>query len=53
MKSVTVIKYAIQDKFKLAAARPQYQLEKYNRAVPWSEEFVTEIKSGLSACQVM
>lgn len=28
-------------------------MERYNRAVPWSDHFVTEIKSGLSACQVM
>ncbi|KNG85761.1 oligopeptide transporter [Aspergillus nomiae NRRL 13137] len=48
-----VLTYAIHDKFKMDAARPHYQLEKHNRAVPWTDRFVTEIQSGLRACQVM
>ncbi|KAE8340233.1 hypothetical protein BDV24DRAFT_134444 [Aspergillus arachidicola] len=53
LKAGKVLAYAIHDKFKIDAARPRYQLEKHNRTVPWTDRFVTEIKSGLRACQVM
>ncbi|KAB8223433.1 POT family-domain-containing protein [Aspergillus novoparasiticus] len=53
LKAGKVLAYAIHDRFKIDAARPRYQLEKHNRAVPWTDRFVTEIKSGLRACQVM
>ncbi|KAK2591369.1 hypothetical protein QQS21_010946 [Conoideocrella luteorostrata] len=53
IKSGSVIKIALQNKFNLDAARPRFQQENYHRAVPWSERFVTEIKCGLVACQVM
>ncbi|KAE8416520.1 POT family-domain-containing protein [Aspergillus pseudocaelatus] len=53
LKAGKVLAYAIHDKFKIDAARPRYQLEKHNRAVPWTDRFVTEIQSGLRACQVM
>ncbi|KAE8386474.1 POT family-domain-containing protein [Aspergillus alliaceus] len=53
LKAGKVLSYAIHDKFKIDAARPRHQLEKHNRVVPWTDRFVTEIQSGLRACQVM
>jgi proton-dependent oligopeptide transporter, POT family len=53
LKAGKVLGYAVQNKFKIDAARPRYQLEKHGREVPWTDRFVTEIKSGLRACQVM
>ncbi|OGM48252.1 oligopeptide transporter [Aspergillus bombycis] len=53
LKAGKVLAYAIHDKFKIDAARPRYQLERHNRAVPWTDRFVSEIESGLRACQVM
>ncbi|EED17634.1 oligopeptide transporter, putative [Talaromyces stipitatus ATCC 10500] len=53
LKAGKVLGYAIQDRFKIDAARPRWQYEKHNRVVPWTDRFVTEIKSGLCACQVM
>ncbi|KAJ5938296.1 POT family-domain-containing protein [Penicillium verhagenii] len=48
-----VLACSARSKFKIGAARPQYQLEKHNRIVSWSDHFVTELQIGLLACRVM
>lgn len=44
---------AAKNGFKMDRARPLYQQEKFGRSVPWTEEFVEEIRKGLVACRVM
>ncbi|OQD63785.1 hypothetical protein PENPOL_c009G00790 [Penicillium polonicum] len=48
-----VLVYSIRGRFRLDAAKPRFQAEKYGRTVPWDNLFVLEIKRGLKACKVM
>lgn len=48
-----VIIHAIRGGFRLDAAKPAFQAEKYNRKVDWDDRFVSEIRRGLKACKVM
>ncbi|KAF7160351.1 hypothetical protein CNMCM6106_007792 [Aspergillus hiratsukae] len=44
--------YAGRDGFSLDAARPENQLEKYQRVVPWDKEFISELRRALSAFKI-
>jgi POT family proton-dependent oligopeptide transporter len=44
--------YAARDGFSLDAARPEYQLEKHQRVVPWDKEFISGIREALSAFKI-
>lgn len=44
---------AAKNKFKLDHALPAYQLEHFNKTVPWGDIFVAEMKRGILACKVM
>jgi POT family proton-dependent oligopeptide transporter len=44
--------YAARDGFSLDAARPEYQLEKHQRVVPWDKEFISELREALSAFKI-
>jgi POT family proton-dependent oligopeptide transporter len=48
-----VIMYSVRGGFRLEAAKPAYQSEKYGRQVEWDDIFVSEIRRGLNACKVM
>ncbi|KAK3358787.1 peptide transporter PTR2-A [Lasiosphaeria hispida] len=52
-KAGKVVQYAVRGRFRLNAARPAYQAEKWGRVVNWDDEFVSEIGRGLKACVVM
>lgn len=43
---------AIRGGFNLDSAKPSVQESKHGRAVPWDEDFVTELRQALRACQV-
>lgn len=43
----------IQDGFKMEAAKPEPQLSRHNRVVPWTATFVDEIKDSLVICRVL
>lgn len=45
--------YSARERFRLDAAKPVFQAEKYGRTVPWDNLFVLEMKRGLKACKVM
>jgi POT family proton-dependent oligopeptide transporter len=44
--------YAARDGSSLDAARPEYQLEKHQRVVPWDKEFISELREALSAFKI-
>ncbi|GIJ83142.1 hypothetical protein Asppvi_001661 [Aspergillus pseudoviridinutans] len=44
--------YAARGGFSLDAARPEYQLEKHKRVVPWDKEFISELRGALSAFKI-
>lgn len=44
---------AANNGFKLDHAKPSYQESKFERTVPWNDDFVEEIRKGLVACKVM
>ncbi|KAH8692743.1 oligopeptide transporter [Talaromyces proteolyticus] len=48
-----VIMCSAREGFRLDAAKPAYQAEKYRREVEWDDLFVSEIRRGLNACKVM
>ena len=48
-----VLLYAAQNRFRLDAAEPAYQLEHHGRQVPWDTHFLAEIRRGLVACKVL
>ncbi|OQD98299.1 hypothetical protein PENSOL_c009G01338 [Penicillium solitum] len=48
-----VLVYSARERFRLDAAKPVFQAEKYGRTVPWDNLFVLEMKRGLKACKVM
>jgi hypothetical protein len=48
-----VLVCATKGKFRLDAAKPAYQAEKFGRAVSWNDSFVEEIRRGLIACRLM
>ncbi|KAE9978385.1 hypothetical protein EG327_007421 [Venturia inaequalis] len=52
-KATKVIVCSVQDKFRLDAAKPAFQAEKYGKIVGWDDRFVFEMKVGLVACKVM
>lgn len=42
-----------RERFRLDAAKPAFQVEKYGREVEWDDMFVSEMRRGLNACKVM
>jgi proton-dependent oligopeptide transporter, POT family len=44
---------AARSGFKLENAKQPHQYARYGRTVPWSDQFVDEMKRGLLACRVM
>ena len=44
---------AAKSGFKLENAKQPHQYTRYGRTVPWSDQFVDEMKRGLLACRVM
>jgi len=52
-QAAKVLAYAARDRFRLDAAKPTYQFERYGRSVSWNDHFIAEIKRGLIACKVM
>ncbi|KAJ5519177.1 oligopeptide transporter, partial [Penicillium expansum] len=48
-----VLVYSARERFRLDAAKPAFQAEKYRRTVSWDNLFVLEIRRGLKACKVM
>ncbi|KAI9035749.1 oligopeptide transporter [Aspergillus affinis] len=52
-QAAKVLAYSARERFRLEAAKPAFQAEKYGRSVPWVNQFVSEIKRGLVACKVM
>ncbi|KAL4981868.1 hypothetical protein BDW68DRAFT_183093 [Aspergillus falconensis] len=44
--------YAARGGFSLDAARPEYQVEKHQRTVPWDKEFISELRDALSAFKI-
>ncbi|KMP09483.1 peptide transporter PTR2-A [Coccidioides immitis RMSCC 2394] len=48
-----VIACSARERFRLDAAKPAFQAEKYGREVEWDDQFVSEMKRGLIACKVM
>ncbi|KAL5047119.1 hypothetical protein BDW71DRAFT_206936 [Aspergillus fruticulosus] len=44
--------YAARGGLSLDAARPEYQVEKHQRTVPWDKEFISELWDALSAFKI-
>ena len=44
---------AAKSGFKLDHAKQDYQQTHFGRTVPWTDQFVDEMKRGLLACRVM
>ncbi|KAH8801779.1 peptide transporter PTR2-A [Xylogone sp. PMI_703] len=53
LQATKVLAYSAKGGFKLDFAKPGYQLERYGKAVSWSDNFIAEMKCGLLACRVM
>lgn len=51
-KLLSALACAIKGGMRLDAAEPAAQLEKHGRAVPWDEQFVTDLRQALQACKV-
>jgi POT family proton-dependent oligopeptide transporter len=52
-RTAETLSCAAKSGFNLDHAKSSYQAEKFGRIVPWSDDFVDEIKKGLVACRVM
>ncbi|KMU78476.1 peptide transport protein PTR2 [Coccidioides immitis RMSCC 3703] len=52
-QAAKVIACSARERFRLDAAKPAFQAEKYGREVEWDDQFVSEMKRGLIACKVM
>lgn len=52
-KAAKTMGCAARSGFKLDHAKPSYQESHYGKTVPWSDNFVDEMKRGLIACRVM
>jgi POT family proton-dependent oligopeptide transporter len=48
-----VIVCSAQNRFRLDAAKPAFQKEKYGKEVPWDNQFVSDIRRGFKAFKVM
>ena len=44
--------YAMREHFNMDAAKPKHQQRKHGKAVNWDDEFISELKRGLTACRV-
>ncbi|KJX98403.1 MFS peptide transporter Ptr2 like protein [Zymoseptoria brevis] len=53
LKAGKLLGCAIRGGFSLRAVQPEHQLQIHGRIVPWTNEFVLEIRSGLRACEIM
>ncbi|GKZ27569.1 hypothetical protein AbraIFM66951_005444 [Aspergillus brasiliensis] len=51
-KAFRCLWYACHDGFNLNACLPGTQLARHSRIVPWDEDFVSELRSGLSAFKI-
>ncbi|KAB8240496.1 POT family-domain-containing protein [Aspergillus flavus] len=51
-KVLRVIWLGIRGGMSLSAAQPAVQQEKYNRQVPWDDEFLQGVRNALIACQI-
>ncbi|KAH8588490.1 POT family-domain-containing protein [Bisporella sp. PMI_857] len=52
-KATKVLVRSCKSGFKLSNAKPEYQAMHYGQAVPWTDQFVDELKRGLIACRVI
>lgn len=48
-----VLLLAARSGFHLSAANPSIQKQRHNRSVPWTSDFVQEIRRGFQACRVV
>ncbi|RYP40351.1 hypothetical protein DL767_001763 [Monosporascus sp. MG133] len=52
-KAIKVLNMAARNGFQLDRAKQAYQMERHGSSVPWSDDFVAELKTGLIACRVI
>jgi POT family proton-dependent oligopeptide transporter len=52
-KASRVLVCATRNGFKLDHAKSSYQESRFGRVMPWSDDFIEEMKKGLVACRVM
>ncbi|PGH27485.1 hypothetical protein AJ80_00725 [Polytolypa hystricis UAMH7299] len=52
-KAFKVLSMAARHGFKLDHAKEAYQMQNHGIGVPWSDDFVDELKRGLIACRVI
>ena len=48
-----IVILASRNKFNMAHAEPEYQLQQRQKKVPWTIDFVRELRLGLRACRVL
>lgn len=49
----SALRLAIIDGFKMDAAKPNAQLQRHNRNVPWADSFIEDIKLSLLTSRVL
>lgn len=45
--------YGIKGGFNMDTAKPETQLARHGRAVPWTATFIDEIKESLTICRIL
>ncbi|KAK3290960.1 oligopeptide transporter [Chaetomium fimeti] len=52
-KAIKALSMAARNGFKLDHAKEAYQQQKHGHGVPWDDSFISELKTGLTACRVI
>lgn len=52
-QACSALRYGIAGGFKMDTAKPDAQLHRHGRQVPWTDSFIEDIKLSLLTCRVL